>query len=102
MTSAWYAVKLAPGGNLEDGCRPDEAATLKQYLGGRLEAGEAAQRITRLTAAALPLVESFWEARLIEVLAKESEGITLSATRRIMVCMSRCKSQQASLNEESC
>lgn len=46
MSDAWFASKLAPDGDVEDGCHPDEAQALELYLHERTSSTEAAQAIT--------------------------------------------------------
>jgi hypothetical protein len=46
MSSAWYDEAIAPDGNLEDGCRPEEAQALRLYLDNKIEVQEAARLIT--------------------------------------------------------
>lgn len=47
MSDDWFTDKLAPDGDVEDGCHPDEAQALKDYLRHQATAVEAAQAITR-------------------------------------------------------
>ncbi|OTB02434.1 hypothetical protein M426DRAFT_24759 [Hypoxylon sp. CI-4A] len=47
MSNAWFSNKLAPDGDVEDGCHPDEAEALKKYLRREIVAEEAAQSISR-------------------------------------------------------
>lgn len=42
----WLAFQLAPDGDVEDGCHPDEAQALKDYLRNKTTASEAAEAIT--------------------------------------------------------
>lgn len=46
MSDNWYSYKLAPGGDVEDGCHPEEAQAMKFYLRQRMTATEAARAIT--------------------------------------------------------
>ena len=47
MSDAWFALQLLPDGSPEDGCHPQEAATLKEYLHSTtFTADAAAQSIT--------------------------------------------------------
>jgi hypothetical protein len=45
MFDGWFAFKLAPDGDVEDGCYPEEAGAPKAYLGKRTTAAKAAQVI---------------------------------------------------------
>jgi hypothetical protein len=47
MSDEWFSSKLAPNGDIEDGCHPEEAEALKGYLRGKKSAGEAARAMTR-------------------------------------------------------
>ncbi|KAI1639198.1 hypothetical protein F4809DRAFT_175825 [Biscogniauxia mediterranea] len=47
MSDAWFSNKLAPDGDVEDGCHPDEAEALKQYLRGETTAEAAARAISQ-------------------------------------------------------
>ena len=47
MSDAWFAEKLAPDGDAEDGCHPQEVQALKQYLCKEISAREAARAITQ-------------------------------------------------------
>lgn len=47
MSNEWFNEKLAPGGNTENGCHPDEAEAMKRYLRGETTELEAAHAITR-------------------------------------------------------
>ncbi|KAF1962509.1 hypothetical protein CC80DRAFT_462668 [Byssothecium circinans] len=47
MSDAWFSEKLAPDGDIEDGCHPEEAAALKDYVYHNTTATEAAHAITR-------------------------------------------------------
>lgn len=63
MTSAWYNEKIAPDGNVEDGCHPDEARALEEFLSGRLNTKDAAYHITRPVARSnrpYDSVQSLW------------------------------------------
>lgn len=46
MSDDWFSSKLAPDGAVEDGCHPQEAQALKDYLHQKTTAAEAAQAIT--------------------------------------------------------
>lgn len=46
MSDAWFSYKLAPDGDVEDGCHPEEAQAMKYYLRQRMTAAEAARAIT--------------------------------------------------------
>lgn len=46
MSDDWFSSKLAPDGALEDGCHPQEAQAMKDYLHQKTTAAEAAQAIT--------------------------------------------------------
>ncbi|XPS68816.1 hypothetical protein M3J09_001097 [Ascochyta lentis] len=52
MFDTWFSYKLAPDGDLEDGCHPEEAQALKDYLRQKTTTAEAAQAITRPTVTA--------------------------------------------------
>ncbi|KAI8943725.1 hypothetical protein NX059_001704 [Plenodomus lindquistii] len=52
MSDDWFAYKLAPDGDVVDGCHPDEAQALKDYLRRKTSTTEAAQAITRPLVAA--------------------------------------------------
>lgn len=47
MSDDWFSSKLSPDGNVEDGCHPEEAQALKDYLHHKTTATEAAQAITQ-------------------------------------------------------
>lgn len=47
MCDAWFAEKLAPDGDVEDGCHPQEAQAMKKYLRQEMTAQEAASAITQ-------------------------------------------------------
>ncbi|KAI0885809.1 uncharacterized protein GGS22DRAFT_162058 [Annulohypoxylon maeteangense] len=47
MLDAWFSNKLAPDGDVKDGCHPDEAEALKKYLRHEITAEEAAHAISR-------------------------------------------------------
>jgi hypothetical protein len=47
MSDEWFSAKLAPDGDVEDGCHPEEAEALKDYLRGRKSATDAARAMTR-------------------------------------------------------
>ncbi|KAL1962095.1 hypothetical protein VTN77DRAFT_562 [Rasamsonia byssochlamydoides] len=47
IPSALFEEKLAPEGNVEDGCHPEEAQALQEYDQGKITAEEAAYAITR-------------------------------------------------------
>lgn len=47
LSDDWFTYKLAPDGDVEDGCHPDEAHALKDYLRLKTTATEAAKAITR-------------------------------------------------------
>lgn len=53
MSSSWYAHKIAPDGVGEDGCHPDTAQYLREYLRGTLSPSSAAYKITRRVAGAV-------------------------------------------------
>jgi hypothetical protein len=46
MSDEWFAFQLAPDGDVEDGCHPEEAQALKDYLRHKTTAAEAARAIT--------------------------------------------------------
>jgi hypothetical protein len=52
MSAEWFSSKLAPDGDVEDGCHPEEAHALEAYLHQTTTATEAAQAITRPIASA--------------------------------------------------
>jgi hypothetical protein len=52
MSAEWFSSKLAPDGDVEDGCHPEEAQALKAYLHHITTATEAAQAITHPIASA--------------------------------------------------
>lgn len=52
MSDYWFSYKLAPDGGTEDGCHPDEAQALKDYLVHEANAAEAAHAITHAIAVA--------------------------------------------------
>lgn len=55
MSDDWFSYKLAPDGDIEDGCHPEEAQALKDYLRQKTTTAEAAQGITRpITVASNP------------------------------------------------
>lgn len=47
MSDDWFSSKLAPDGAVEDGCHPQEAQAMKDYLHQKETAAEAAEAITR-------------------------------------------------------
>jgi hypothetical protein len=47
MSDAWFNEKIAPDGDTEDGCHPDEAQALKYYYHNWTTTTEASQAITR-------------------------------------------------------
>jgi hypothetical protein len=47
MSDDWFASRLAPDGDVEDGCHPEEAHAMKDYLRQRTTTVEAARAITR-------------------------------------------------------
>ncbi|KAL1983252.1 hypothetical protein VTN96DRAFT_350 [Rasamsonia emersonii] len=47
ISPAWFKEKLAPDGCVEDGCHPDEAQALQEYIEGKTTAEQAAYTITR-------------------------------------------------------
>lgn len=47
MSDEWFSSKLAPDGDVEDGCHPGESEALKSYLRQGTTPNEAAQAITR-------------------------------------------------------
>ncbi len=47
MSDAWFNEKIAPDGDTEDGCHPDEAQALKDFYHKKKRAKEAAYAITR-------------------------------------------------------
>lgn len=46
MSDDWFSSKLAPDGTIEDGCHPQEAQAMKDYLHQKKTTTEAAQAIT--------------------------------------------------------
>ncbi|EFQ27848.1 hypothetical protein CGRA01v4_13338 [Colletotrichum graminicola] len=52
MSDDWFSSKLAPDGDVDDGCHPQEAQAMKDYLHEKMTAAEAAQAITRPVATA--------------------------------------------------
>lgn len=46
MAEAWFLHQLAPDGSTEDGCHPDEAQALKDYLSQNLTPEQASHAIT--------------------------------------------------------
>ncbi|KAH0435099.1 hypothetical protein CcaCcLH18_04997 [Colletotrichum camelliae] len=46
MSDNWFSSKLAPDGAVEDGCHPQEAQAMKDYLHQKTTAAEAARAIT--------------------------------------------------------
>ncbi|KAH0035032.1 hypothetical protein KCU78_g2137, partial [Aureobasidium melanogenum] len=51
MSQAWYDNAIAPDGNSEDGCRPEEAQALRLYLDDKIDVAKAARLITAPTEA---------------------------------------------------
>lgn len=45
MSDEWFSSKLAPDGDVEDGCHPEEAQAMKYYLRRQTTAAEAARAI---------------------------------------------------------
>ena len=52
MSDDWFAWHIAPDGDIEDGCHPQEAQALKEYLRQDTTPTDAAQAITRPIATA--------------------------------------------------
>ena len=52
MSDDWFAWNIAPDGDIEDGCYPQEAQALKDYLGQDTTSTDAVQAITRPIATA--------------------------------------------------
>ncbi|KAI8275101.1 hypothetical protein K4K60_008944 [Colletotrichum sp. SAR11_57] len=52
MSDSWFSSKLAPDGDIEDGCHPQEAQAMKDYLHQETTAAEAARAITNPVATA--------------------------------------------------
>ncbi|KAI8268507.1 hypothetical protein K4K58_004955 [Colletotrichum sp. SAR11_239] len=52
MSDNWFSSKLAPDGDTEDGCHPQEAQAMKDYLHQKTNAAEAARAITNPVATA--------------------------------------------------
>ncbi|KAF4824765.1 hypothetical protein CGCSCA5_v000694 [Colletotrichum siamense] len=46
MSDDWFSSKLAPDGSVEDGCHPQEAQAMKDYLHKKTTAADAARAIT--------------------------------------------------------
>lgn len=46
MSDDWFSYKLAPDGDVEDGCHPEEAQVMRSYLREGMTATEAARAIT--------------------------------------------------------
>ncbi|KAI8274355.1 hypothetical protein K4K56_001824 [Colletotrichum sp. SAR 10_98] len=46
MSDDWFSSKLAPDGSVEDGCHPQEAQAMKDYLHQKTTAADAARAIT--------------------------------------------------------
>jgi hypothetical protein len=78
---AWFSQKLAPDGDIEDGCHPGEAQAMEDYLHGRTTAVQAAQAITQpiMTIGEpeenLPRLWGFLEDSLIELPSKHIEPL---------------------------
>ncbi|KAH8727794.1 hypothetical protein GQ44DRAFT_702992 [Phaeosphaeriaceae sp. PMI808] len=49
MSDEWFAYRLAPDGDIEDGCHPEEAQAMKDYVHQKTTAIEAAHAITHPT-----------------------------------------------------
>lgn len=49
MSQAWYDNAIAPDGDPEDGCRPEEAQALRLYLDNRINIVEATRLMTEPT-----------------------------------------------------
>lgn len=47
MSDAWFSHRLAPDGDIEDGCHPDEAQALKDYFAEKTTVIQAAHAITK-------------------------------------------------------
>lgn len=47
MSDDWFSSKIAPNGDVEDGCHPEEAKALKDYLRRNTSTTQAAQALTR-------------------------------------------------------
>ncbi|KAH0334421.1 hypothetical protein KCU81_g9462, partial [Aureobasidium melanogenum] len=73
MSQSWYDNAVAPDGNPEDGCRPEEAQALRLYLDDQLDVAKAARRITEPTelsedpGADLPNLWGFLQDALVEL-----------------------------------
>ncbi|EON99875.1 hypothetical protein UCRPA7_4598 [Phaeoacremonium minimum UCRPA7] len=81
MSDAWFAEKLAPDGDTIDGCHPQQAQALKQYLREEMSAQSAARAITQPVLEAENPVESlqsFWGFlvdALIELPSRHTGGL---------------------------
>ena len=81
MFAEWFSYKLAPDGDVEDGCHPEEAQALQAYLQQIMTATEAAEAITRPTALAdnleeqLPCLWSFLMDALVELPSEHTQPL---------------------------
>jgi hypothetical protein len=81
MSDDWFSFKLAPDGSTEDGCHPEEAEAMKNYLHHRTTASEAARAITRPIVAAdnpredLARLWAFLEDCLVELPVEHTEAL---------------------------
>ncbi|KAI1403206.1 hypothetical protein F4819DRAFT_236224 [Hypoxylon fuscum] len=81
MSNEWFSEKLAPDGNVEDGCHPNEAQAMKKYLRHEFTAQEAARAITQPIENAenpghdLPRLWDFLMDALIELPSETTESL---------------------------
>jgi hypothetical protein len=88
MSLAWYDQAVAPDGDSEDGCRPEEAQALRMYLDDKIEVKEAARLLTKPTessqdpGAGLPNLWGLLQDALIELPNSQSKIVHLLQTMR--------------------
>lgn len=81
MSDDWFSSKLAPDGAVEDGCHPQEAQAMKDYLHRKTTAAKAAHAITRPVVSAdnpredLARLWAFLMDCLVELPAKHTESL---------------------------
>ncbi|CAD0111511.1 unnamed protein product [Aureobasidium uvarum] len=88
MSLAWYDNAIAPDGGFEDGCLPEEAQALKEYLDNTIEMEQAACLITKPTescqdpGADLPNLWGLLQDALIEIPDSQQKIVHLLKSMR--------------------
>ncbi|KAJ4302704.1 hypothetical protein N0V90_001594 [Kalmusia sp. IMI 367209] len=81
MSEGWFSEKIAPDGDVEDGCHPHEAEALKEYLRQKTTVNEAARAITQPIANAdnpredLPRLWAFIGDALLELPSEHTDSL---------------------------